>query len=162
MIIENENKVHPSQKGDSSTGASKAIQRQKKKRQTTSARNSLVFLTQTFSQKPNKSHAPSRARQEAFLGSAAVSKDGLRGTLLTTSDLVTVPAGFWAVSMREQVRTDTPQGQEEPFGHGWLMLLLTLMETCEQRRDTRLLLPFGDGGRHSGDAKPLQSVAGLI
>lgn len=32
-----------------------------RKKPPTSARNSLVFLTQTFSQRPNKSHAPSRA-----------------------------------------------------------------------------------------------------
>lgn len=33
----------------------------KREKKTTSARNSLVFLTQTFSQRPNKSHTPSRA-----------------------------------------------------------------------------------------------------
>lgn len=85
-----------------------------------------------------------------------MSKNGPRGTLPTPSDLVTVPVGFWGVSMRTQVKMDTPQGQEEPSGHGWLMLLLILMETCEQRRDMWLLLPF------RGNAKPLQSVAGLI
>lgn len=65
MIIEKENKAHLSQKGVSSMGASKAIERQKKN--PTSAKNSLVFLTQTFSQEPNKSHTLSRARQKAFL-----------------------------------------------------------------------------------------------
>ncbi|KFP18874.1 G-protein-signaling modulator 1, partial [Egretta garzetta] len=44
--------------------ASKAVQRQKKK--TTSARNSRVFLTQTFSQKANKSHALSQSKAKSI------------------------------------------------------------------------------------------------